>query len=108
MPTIRYLRINSLLPAILLQCLFFLSPLFSIAQMKTISGFVTDESGSPLPAITVKVQKTGTTAMTNEKGGFAINADTGDTLVFSSINTEIATVVVGSQLEYNVVLKLKI
>ena len=108
MPTIRYLRINSLLSAILLQCLFFLSPLFSIAQMKTISGFVTDESGSPLPAITVKVQKTGTTAMTNEKGGFAINAATGDTLVFSSVNTEIASVVVGSQLEYNVVLKLKI
>ena len=108
MPNTRYLRINYLLSAILLFFLFSLSPLFSIAQMKTISGFVTDESGAALPAITVKAQNSGTTTLTNDKGGFTINAATGDTLVFSSISTEIATVVVGSQLEYNIVLKLKI
>ena len=108
MPTPHYLRINFLLFAVTLLFLFSFSPFFSVAQMKTISGVLTDESGNPLPAITVTVQKTNIATATNEKGHYTINAAIGATLVFSSTNTEIATAVVGDQSEYNITLKQKI
>jgi hypothetical protein len=73
MPNLHYLRINSLLSAVALLFLFFFCPLFSAAQMKTISGVVTDESGNPLQGITVTVQKTNTATATNEKGRYTIN-----------------------------------
>src|SRR5882724_5736935 len=108
MPKSCYLRINYSFPAVILFFLFFLSAFFSAAQMKTISGVVTNESGNALPAITVTVKKINTATVTNEKGFYTINATIGAMLVFSSANTEIDTVVVGEQTEYNVTLRQKI
>lgn len=109
MPKSLYLRRNYLLSAILLLFLFSFSTFFSAAQMKTISGVVTDESGNLLQGITVTVQNTKTATSTNEKGRYTINATIGATLVFSSTNTEIATVVVAAdQSDYNITLKQRI
>ncbi len=108
MPKLHYLRINYLLSVVTLLFLFFFSPFFSSAQMKTISGIVTDESGNPLPDITVTVQNTKTATVTNEKGRYTINAAIGAVLVFSATNAETASVVVGDQPEYNISLKQKI
>src|SRR4030095_6253649 len=102
------LRINYLLSAVTLLFLFFLLPFFSVAQLKTISGVVTDESGNPLSGITVTVQNTKTATVTNEKGRYTINAATGSVLLFSATNTETASVDVGDQSEYNITLKQKV
>ena len=108
MPKLHCLRAKSILPAVVCLCFFFLSPFFSSAQLKTISGIVTDESGTPLPDITVTVQKTKTATKTNETGRYTIAAEVGATLVFSATNAETAMILVGDQSEYNLTLKLKV
>jgi TonB-linked SusC/RagA family outer membrane protein len=102
------MRINSLLFAVTLLFLFFLFPIFSIAQMKTISGIVTDDSGNPLPSISVTVKGSSAGTTTDEKGHYQINASIGSSLVFSSVNHESFTVVVDNRNEYNINLKPKI
>ena len=108
MPNLHYLLAKSPLPAFMFLCLFFVSPFFSNAQLKTISGIVTDESGNALSGVTVMVQKTKVATVTNEKGRYTIAAENGATLVFSATNVENAEVVVGDQPEYNLTLKLKV
>lgn len=49
---------------------------------QTVSGTVSDESG-PLPGVNVLVQGTSTGTVTNFDGEYEINANNGDTLVFS-------------------------
>ncbi|WJJ98200.1 SusC/RagA family TonB-linked outer membrane protein [Algibacter luteus] len=70
---------NKLLKKTLLLLLF-LSGSFMYAQ--TVSGTVSDESG-PLPGVNVLVQGTTTGTVTNFDGEYEINANNGDTLVFS-------------------------
>src|SRR5215813_9700281 len=107
MPQIRYLGATPLHPLKLLF-LILLSPLLSLAQLKTISGTVTDESGSPLPSITVTVVggKNGTS--TDDKGHFSISAAAGATLVFSSAVYETTNLKIGGGDVYNISLKLKV
>jgi TonB-linked SusC/RagA family outer membrane protein len=104
----RYLRINSLLFAAALLFLFFLSPFFSVAQMKTISGIVTDDSGNPLSNISVIVKGSAKGTTTDEKGHFSINASVGSSLVFSSVSHESFTVVVDNRDEYTINLKQRV
>ncbi|MEP6748998.1 MAG: TonB-dependent receptor [Bacteroidota bacterium] len=94
-------RDNSLLKFTLLFSMLFIS-LFSAAQLKTISGVVTDTSGIPVPGVSVTVQKSKGGTTTDIKGHFSINAAVGATLVFSSANSESITTTVGSQSEYNI------
>jgi len=52
----------------------------------SISGNVTDDKGSPLPGVSVKVKGSSIVTITNEKGEFKLNVtDSNPTLVFSSI-----------------------
>lgn len=108
MPRTRYLRMK--VPLFVLVSLLFLlfSPLLSQAQMKTISGIVADTTGSPLPDISVLVEKSTVGAKTDASGRFTINAAVGATLVFTSLNHETVTVVVDERNEYRVVLQLKV
>jgi TonB-linked SusC/RagA family outer membrane protein len=63
--------------------------LFSLwAQQSTLRGTVTDNNGVPLQSVTVRVKGTNTTALTDEKGSFSINAPSGSTLVFSYLGQE--------------------
>jgi len=103
-----YRRINSLLFASPLLVLFLLAPFFSVAQMKTISGIVTDDSGNPLPSISITVRGSSAGTTTDEKGYFKINASVGSSLVFSSVNHEPFTLVIDNRDEYNVNLKPRI
>lgn len=57
----------------------------TMAQERTISGIVSDESKQPLPGVTVFNQTSKTNAATDFDGKYSIQAKTGDMLVFSFI-----------------------
>jgi len=62
-------------------------PLFSLAQLKTISGIVTDETGSPIPDVSVIVQNTKTGTKTDASGHYSIQATAGATILSVSSGT---------------------
>ena len=71
--------------------LFFLFLLFMIsvstvlAQVKEITGTVTDNSGIPLPGVNVLVKGTSNGTQTDFDGNYAISASIGEVLVFSYV-----------------------
>jgi TonB-linked SusC/RagA family outer membrane protein len=77
-----------------------LSVQFSFAQEKTVTGVVSDASGS-LPGANVKVQGTKTSTQTDLNGKYTIVAKTGDVLVFSFVGLNDATAKVGAGSVYN-------
>ncbi|MBL4678505.1 MAG: TonB-dependent receptor plug domain-containing protein [Mucilaginibacter sp.] len=64
------------------------------AQSLRLSGTVKDETGSPLPGVTVAVQGTTSGTVTDTKGRFQINANINNVLQFSFVgyNTALDTV----------------
>ncbi len=67
-------------------------------QMKTISGTVTDESGQPLPGVTVIIKGTTKGTVTNANGNYTINNVTGEeTLLFSFVGMLSKEAVIGAQ-----------
>ncbi len=73
------------------------------AQQKSLTGKVTDESGLPLPGVTVLIKGTTNGSVTNSDGTFTIpNIPADATLVFSFIGLKTQEVVVGSQSTINV------
>src|SRR6187399_3121059 len=103
-----YLRTKPLLFVFLLLIFSFLVPLFSSAQMKTISGVVKDSTGAPVPNISVTVQKSSVGTKTDELGRFTISAAIGSTLIFSSATFETFMTTVNDRNEYVVSLLPKI
>lgn len=108
MPLTSYLRIKIPLFALQLLVLLFFQPLSTSAQLKTITGTVTDESGNPLPNISVTVKGGSAGTTTNEKGQYSINAEVGSTLVFTSVNHEAFNLVIDNRSEYSINLKQRI
>jgi TonB-linked SusC/RagA family outer membrane protein len=76
--------------------------------MKTITGIVTDDSGNPLPNVSVSVKGGSAGTTTNEKGQYSINAEVGSTLIFSSVNHDAFNLVIDNRSEYSINLKQKI
>ncbi len=70
---------------LLLCTVLMLAATFAMAQTRTITGKVTDESGAPVSgaSINIKGRSTGTSA--DENGNFRVNAKTGDVLVISFV-----------------------
>lgn len=64
------------------------------AQEKSISGTVTDHNSLPLPGVNIIVKGTAKGTLTDFDGHYAINAEKGQTLVFSYVGQETAEVVV--------------
>lgn len=95
----RKVRLISLLLAFLLA----ISSLY--AQIRTISGIVSDQKGEPIigAAVVIKGSMTGT--VTDMEGKYAIQAEKGATLQFSFIGYESKTVVVGNSNLIQVTLK---
>nr|WP_068890533.1 SusC/RagA family TonB-linked outer membrane protein [Pedobacter panaciterrae] len=69
---------------------------------RTITGTVKDESGVPLPSVSVIVKNTKAATSTNAEGKYAIQATEGNTIQFSYIGYIIKDVVVGSGSTINV------
>lgn len=83
----------------LLQSLFVLLcfSLSMVAQERTINGTVTSsEDNLPIPGVSVVVKGTKNGVSTNVNGKFSIRANTGQTLVFTSVGFTVAERVIGS------------
>ncbi|MBC9931295.1 SusC/RagA family TonB-linked outer membrane protein [Chitinophaga qingshengii] len=80
----------------------------SSAQSLPLKGKVLDESGQPLPGVSVKVLGTSTGTGTDPKGDFSLNAPAGSRLVFSFIGFRTDTVVIGNQAFIQVALKTNV
>ena len=90
----------------LLMLVWGFSPVL-LAQNKQISGIVTDETGSPLPGVSVQVKATTHGIATDMDGKYAIEAAQGSVLVFSSVGyaTQERTVGAAKVQKLNVTLK---
>ena len=91
---------------LLLMLVWGFSPVL-LAQNKQISGIVTDETGSPLPGVSVQVKATTHGIATDMDGKYAIEAAQGSVLVFSSVGyaTQERTVGAAKVQKLNVTLK---
>ncbi|MFZ0283390.1 MAG: carboxypeptidase-like regulatory domain-containing protein, partial [Bacteroidales bacterium] len=75
-------------------------------QEKTISGKVTDESGSPLPGVSVLAKGTVVGALTDAQGNFTLSVPAdARTLSFSFIGMDTQDVAIGNQTNFNITLK---
>ncbi|WP_281228229.1 YfbK domain-containing protein [Flavobacterium aquiphilum] len=77
----------------------------SMAQERTITGTVTDQSNVPLPGVQINIKGTKNYAQTNYDGNYSIQAKTGDALIFSFIGMDSQTIKVKSSSVINVALK---
>ncbi|MBW8244445.1 carboxypeptidase-like regulatory domain-containing protein, partial [Muricauda oceani] len=74
----------------------------SLAQEKNISGNVTDQSGLPLPGVSIVVVGTSNGTQTDFDGNYSITASTGQTLRFSYIGQKTVDRTVGASSTINV------
>jgi TonB-dependent starch-binding outer membrane protein SusC len=81
-----------------------LAQLPALAQQKTVTGRVTDEAGRGVAGATVSIRNKTIKTTTGDKGDYAITANSGDMLVFSSVGFTEYEERVGSGDAINVVL----
>ncbi len=84
--------------------LFLFNILWSFAQVREITGIVSDETG-PLPGVTVLIKGTTLGTETDFDGRYRIKAKTGDTLLFSFVGMKTSEQTVGTQTTINVKLE---
>ncbi|MFV0607384.1 MAG: TonB-dependent receptor plug domain-containing protein, partial [Niabella sp.] len=95
----QFLRFSAMLMALAFWCVQ------ANAQTKTITGSVTDSSGSPVVGVTIKVKDGPQSAVTNMSGEFTINIPaTGATLQYSHVTYEYGEVNVTGDGPVNIVL----
>jgi TonB-linked SusC/RagA family outer membrane protein len=88
----------------LILLFFFISITSVLAQEKTISGTVTDDSGG-LPGVSIIIKGTATGTETDFDGNYSIKVNTGDVLVFSFVGMATKEITVGDSNIINVVLE---
>lgn len=91
---------------LLIAVLLFLS-LSGWAQVKTMTGTVTDETGKPIPSVSVTIKGKQAGTETDETGHFSIGAAPGAVLVFSAVNFDTRELVITAKTIYNISLKAK-
>ena len=88
---------------LLLAMAVMLLPQLSLAQSRTISGTVTDNSGTPLPFVSVQEKGTNKGTTTNDRGQFSIVTTTArPVLVFSYTGLQAQEIAVGTSNTFNV------
>jgi len=74
-------------------------------QQKAISGTVTDNSGQPLPGVTVVIKGTTQGTVTDMDGNYSVsNIPENATLVFSFVGMRTQEIIVGDQTSINIIL----
>lgn len=81
------------------------TPLLLIAQKKDVTGIVKESGGQVIPGVSVTIKGTVRGVQTNNDGKYSIQAENGETLVFSFIGMKKSEVIIGSQSNYDVVLE---
>lgn len=79
---------------LLLFSLWLLGHTIAMAQVRSVSGKVTDASGNPVPFASVKILNTQSGVNADENGNFVISAKPGDKLIITSVDFESKTVTV--------------
>ena len=69
---------------------------FTFAQVKTISGTVTDSGNVPLPGVNIIVEDTSNGTLSDFDGNFTISAAVGDVLILSYIGQKDVRLTIGS------------
>ena len=78
----------------------------ALQQQKTVSGTVTDKSGTPLPGVTVIVKGTTQGTVTNTDGEYNLpNIPENATLQFSFVGMRTQEVIVGEQIKVDIVME---
>src|SRR5699024_1281483 len=90
---------NYLLTLLLFFCL-------SAFGQQTITGLVSDDQNMPLPGASVLNKGTTTGNQTDFNGNYTIEANSGDTLVFSYVGMETQEIVVGNDSVIDVILAI--
>lgn len=72
-----------------------------MAQLKTVSGTVTDAKNEPVASATVIIKGTKRATQTNASGFYSIQAQKGETLVVSSVGLRTTEIKVGDAATYN-------
>ena len=79
-----------------------LCTVFAYAQLRSVSGQVTDDNGNPVPFATIKLKGSTTGASADAEGKFIIKAKTGDVLVISAQGSSEREVTITASNTYNV------
>lgn len=74
----------------------------AMAQVKTLSGTVSDENNLPLAGTTVMVEGTTNGTMADEDGKWSLTAEVGQTLLFDYLGYEPQSVLIGKSSVYNI------
>jgi TonB-dependent starch-binding outer membrane protein SusC len=83
------------------------SDVSSVLQQKSISGTVTDESGGPLPGVTIIIKGTTNGTVTNMDGNYTLsNVPADATLVFSFVGMLTQEIEVGNQTTIDISMEL--
>ncbi|SDB66591.1 TonB-linked outer membrane protein, SusC/RagA family [Flavobacteriaceae bacterium MAR_2010_188] len=77
----------------------------SFAQEKTITGTITDQSGLPLPGVNIIVQGTTNGTQSDFDGNYSINANAGQTLLYTYVGLKNQTITVGASNTINVTME---
>ena len=85
--------------------LFVLSVQLTIAQTKTVTGLVTDNSGLPLPGVNISVKGTTDGTQTDFNGEYSIEASADQQLQFAYVGFATQVIDVGNKSEINVQLE---
>lgn len=72
-----------------------------MAQLKTVSGTVSDAKNEPVASATVVVKGTKRATQTNASGFFSLQAQKGETLVISSVGLRTTEIKIGDGTSYN-------
>ena len=74
----------------------------ALAQQKTVSGSITDQSGLPLPGVNIIVLGTSNGTQSDFDGNYSISASQGQTLLFSYLGQQDVRITVGTENTINV------
>ena len=77
---------------------------FNCAQLKTVTGVITDESGAPLPGATVVNLNTSNGVSSDFDGNFSIESSVGESITISYVGYADQTVQIGEEDSYTILL----
>lgn len=75
-----------------------------MAQTRSITGKVTDENGAPVAGAAVKLQRSGSTVITDNEGVFNLTVQQGDVLLVSTVNSQPVAIRIDKRSTYTIVL----
>ncbi len=99
--------LNKLTTNLLAVLVCLLSITHCFAQDKKITGKVSDESGTPLAGVSVRIKDTKLATNTDVNGNFMISASNSQIIVFSFLGMEEQEFNIGNKTSFNITLKSK-